>query len=243
MADIINGTLIPFLGTTLGSACVFFLKGNIHPRVEKAFTGFAAGVMVAASFWSLLLPAIDGSARLGIYRFFPALTGLWLGFILMLLLDRYIPANRDGDISKMLFLAVTLHNVPEGMAVGVILAGLAQNSGEITAAAAFSLSLGIAIQNFPEGAIISLPLKAKGVGKGKAFLLGALSGAAEPVAAIITFLLAGFAIPLIPYFLAFAAGAMFYVVAEELLKESSHTGTVFFGLGLTLMMIIDCITG
>lgn len=243
MADIINGMLIPFMGTALGSACVFFLKGKMHPRVEKAFTGFAAGVMVAASFWSLLLPAIEESAHLGIYRFLPSLTGMWLGFILMLALDRYIPAKKDGDISKMLFLAVTLHNIPEGMAVGVILAGLTQNSGTITAAAAFSLSLGIAIQNFPEGAIISLPLKAKGVSKGTAFLLGALSGAAEPVAAVITFLLAGSVIPLIPYFLAFAAGAMFYVVAEELLKESSHVGTVFFGLGLTLMMIIDCITG
>lgn len=243
MAEIINGLFIPFLGTALGSACVFFLKGELKESVRRAFTGFAAGVMVAASFWSLLVPSIEQSRHLGSLCFLPAVAGLWLGFIFLLLLDIIIP-RLTKDASRhpsMLFLAVTLHNVPEGMAVGVVLAGLEAHNPDITAASALALSLGIAFQNFPEGAIISLPLRAGGTGKGKSFLGGALSGLAEPIAAVITLLLAGTVTPLIPYFLSFAAGAMFYVVAEELLKENSHTGTVFFAAGITLMTVIDCL--
>ena len=244
MAEIINGILIPFLGTALGAMCVFFLKGTLKENLKKAFNGFAAGVMVAASFFSLLLPSVEQSEGLGIFSFFPAVFGLCLGFGFLLLLDIVIPRITEGcKASKrpsMLFLAVTLHNIPEGMAVGVVLAGLSADSGDITAASALALSLGIAFQNFPEGAIISLPLHAKGEGKMRSFLWGALSGAAEPVAAVCTLLLAGLVVPLIPYFLSFAAGAMFYVVAEELLKENSHMGTVFFAVGISLMTVISC---
>ena len=222
MAEIINGILIPFLGTALGAMCVFFLKGTLKENLKKAFNGFAAGVMVAASFFSLLLPSVEQSEDLGIFSFFPAVFGLCLGFGFLLLLDIVIP------------------RITEGMAVGVVLAGLSADSGDITAASALALSLGIAFQNFPEGAIISLPLRAKGEGKMRSFLWGALSGAAEPVAAVCTLLLAGLVVPLIPYFLSFAAGAMFYVVAEELLKENSHMGTVFFAVGISLMTVISC---
>ena len=244
MAEIINGILIPFLGTALGAACVFFLMGELKENLRKAFNGFAAGVMVAASFFSLLVPSIEQSESLGFFCFFPAVFGLCLGFGFLLLLDIVIPHinERCGAFKRpsMLFLAVTLHNVPEGMAVGVVLAGLAAESGDITAASALALSLGIAFQNFPEGAIISLPLRAKGKGRFESFLWGALSGLAEPVAAVCTLLLAGLVVPLIPYFLSFAAGAMFYVVAEELLKDNSHVGTVFFAVGISLMTVISC---
>ncbi len=244
MAEIINGILIPFLGTALGAACVFFLKGALKENLRKAFNGFAAGVMVAASFFSLLLPSIEQSEDLGVFCFFPAVLGLCLGFGFLLLLDIVIPRMTEirgaSKRPSMLFLAVTLHNIPEGMAVGVVLAGLSADEPGITAASALALSLGIAFQNFPEGAIISLPLRAKGKGRWNSFLWGALSGAAEPVAAVCTLLLAGLVVPLIPYFLSFAAGAMFYVVAEELLKENSHIGTVFFALGISLMTVISC---
>jgi len=249
LVQIINGMLIPFVGTALGAACVFFLKKDLSPRVQKGFQGGAAGVMVAASFFSLLVPCIEQSEGMGKLKFVPAAAGLWTGFLFLMLLDIIIPkiyasAKADGGKSKrttMLFLAVTLHNVPEGMAVGAVLAGLAEGDAGITAAAAVTLSLGIAFQNFPEGAIISLPLKAKGMRKGKAFLWGALSGAAEPVAAVATFLLAGVLTPLIPCLLSFAAGAMIFVVVEELMTENSRTGNIFFAIGFTLMLITDCI--
>ena len=230
--------LIPFVGTALGAACVFFLKKDLSPRVQKGFQGGAAGVMVAASFFSLLLPAIEQSEGMGKLKFIPAAAGLWLGFLFLMLLDVIIPKIYK---ELMLFLAVTLHNVPEGMAVGAVLAGLAEGDAGITAAAAVTLSAGIAFQNFPEGAILSLPLTAKGMGKGKAFMWGALSGAAEPVSAGITFLLVGVLTPLIPYFLSFAAGAMIFVVVEELMTENSRTGNIFFAIGFTLMLITNCV--
>lgn len=243
MAEIINGILIPFLGTALGSACVFFVKGELKDNIRTAFNGFAAGVMVAASFFSLLAPSIEQSAHLGKLCFFPAVLGLLTGFAFLLLLDIIIPRLTKSATNRpsMLFLAVTLHNIPEGMAVGVVLAGLKTQDPDITAASALALALGIAFQNFPEGAIISLPLRAKGKGKAECFLWGALSGLAEPVAAATTLLLAGLVVPLIPYFLSFAAGAMFYVVAEELLKENTRAGTVFFAAGISLMTVIACV--
>lgn len=252
MAEIINGILIPFLGTVLGAACVFFLKKEFGAQVQKGFEGFAAGVMVAASFWSLLVPSIEQSEHLGKYKFLPAAAGLWAGFLFLLALDKIIPhihryASRAEGIncnlkrSAMLFLAVTLHNIPEGMAVGVVLAGLTQGDASINRAAAVTLSVGIALQNFPEGAIISLPMRAKGNGKAKSFMWGALSGLAEPLAACATFLLAGALAPLIPFFLSFAAGAMLFVVVEELITETTHTGTLLFAVGFTLMMIMDCV--
>ncbi len=223
---------------------MFFLKGGLKESVKKAFNGFAAGVMVAASFFSLLVPSVEQSEHLGKFSFFPAVLGLCLGFGFLLLLDIVIPRITERrEASKrppMLFLAVTLHNIPEGMAVGAVLAGLAAESGDITAVSALALALGIAFQNFPEGAIISLPLRAKGKGRLECFLWGALSGGAEPVAAVCTLLLAGTVVPLMPYFLSFAAGAMFYVVAEELLKENTRTGTVFFAAGISLMTVISC---
>lgn len=233
---------IPFFGTALGAACVFFLKKDLSPRVQKGFRGGAAGVMVEASFFSLLLPCIEQSEGMGKLKFIPAAIGLWAGFLLMMLLDVVIPAlHAHSKNAAMLFLAVTLHNVPEGMAVGAVLAGLADGDAGITSAAAVTLSVGIAFQNFPEGAIISLPLKAKGMGKGKSFLWGALSGAAEPLAAVATFLLAGVLTPMIPYFLSFAAGAMIFVVLEELMTDNSRTGNIFFAIGFTLMLITDCV--
>lgn len=240
MSQLLNGIFIPFLGTCAGAGCVFFIKDRLSQRLKDAFDGFAAGVMTAASFFNLLLPAIEQSNGLGAWQFVPAVTGLWLGVVTLLLLDRALARIRKKCFS-MLFLAVTLHNVPEGMAVGVVLAGLNQSQPVVTAASALALSVGIAFQNFPEGAIISLPLKAKGESRKKAFLLGALSGAAEPAAAVITLLLAGAVTPLIPLFLSFAAGAMFYVVSEELLKDASHTKTVFFGVGLTLILIMNSV--
>lgn len=252
------GLLLPFLGTTLGAACVFFIKDKINDKVQKMLLGFAAGVMIAASVWSLLIPAINQSENMGKLAFVPAAVGLALGIAFLYILDIIIPhLHADSDspegpktrLSKsiMLCLAVTLHNIPEGMAVGVVFAGLlAQNSG-ITLAGALSLSIGIAIQNFPEGAIISMPL-AKESKKGKAFLYGVLSGVVEPIAALITILLTSFIVPLLPYLLAFAAGAMIYVVVEELIPEGSqgeHSNlcTIGFSLGFILMMILDVALG
>ena len=249
--------LIPFLGTSLGAACVFLLKNEIGNKLQKALLGFAAGVMVAASVWSLLIPAMDRSAGMGKLAFVPAAVGLLLGMAFLLILDQVIPHQHldspcpegtpcKAKKSTMLMLAVTLHNIPEGMAVGVVLVGLGSEGG-ITAAAAYALAIGIAIQNFPEGAVISMPMK-EALGKKKAFLYGVLSGIVEPLAAIITLLLARYIVPVLPYLLAFAAGSMLYVVVEELIPESaagkhSNIGTIAFALGFTVMMILDVALG
>ncbi len=255
MTDAFYGILIPFLGTSLGAASVFFLKKALGDRIQRALTGFAAGVMVAASIWSLLIPAMDQSAALGKLAFFPAAVGFWLGILFLLLLDHIIPhlhrnsQQAEGPHSQlqrttMMVLAVTLHNIPEGMAVGVVYAGYLSGTAQITAAGALALSLGIAIQNFPEGAIISMPLRAEGMSKGRAFWGGVLSGIVEPIGAVLTILAAGIIVPALPYLLSFAAGAMLYVVVEELIPEMSqgehsNIGTVFFAVGFSLMMVLD----
>ena len=256
--QVAEGLLIPFLGTSLGAAMVFFLKKQISGVVQKSLTGFAAGVMVAASFWSLLQPALDSSAAMGSLAFLPAAVGFLVGVGFLLLLDVITPHMHMDSQSEgpkngfrrttKLILAVTLHNIPEGMAVGVVYAGLLSGSTGITAAGALTLSLGIAIQNFPEGAIVSMPLLAEGMPKRKTFLMGVLSGAVEPVAALVTLLAAGLITPVMPYFLAFAAGAMMYVVVEELIPEMSegehsNIGTIAFSLGFVLMMILDVALG
>ncbi len=256
---IIRGIMIPFLGTSLGAAMVFFMKGSLHILVHRALTGFAAGVMVAASIWSLLIPAMDQAAEMGDWAFVPAAAGFWIGILFLLFLDHIIPhlhmnsSECEGpkchlQRTTMLVLAVTLHNLPEGMAVGVVYAGMAEGNTYITAAGALALSLGIAIQNFPEGAIISMPLRAEGVGKPKAFLYGVLSGVVEPIGALATILAASVVLPALPYLLSFAAGAMIYVVVEELIPEMSsgkhsNIGTLFFALGFTLMMALDVALG
>lgn len=253
------GLLLPFIGTTLGSACVFFMKGQMKPLIQKILLGFASGVMVAASVWSLLIPSMEMSESMGKYAFIPAAAGFLLGILFLLVMDQVVPHLHMGaeksegpkcSLKKttMLVLAVTLHNIPEGMAVGVVFAGMLSQNTEITMAGAFALAIGIAIQNFPEGAIISMPLKSEGTGKGKAFLYGMLSGAVEPVAAGITILLAGFITPVLPYLLSFAAGAMLYVVVEELIPEASegehsNIGTIGFAAGFVLMMILDVALG
>ena len=256
---VFEGIIIPFLGTALGSACVFFMKKELGRTVQRALTGFAGGVMVAASIWSLLIPAMNLSAGKGRLAFLPAFIGFWLGILFLLLLDKIIPhlhmnaEKAEGPKSKakkttMMVLAVTLHNIPEGMAVGVVLAGLFSGSTEITVGAAMALSIGIAIQNFPEGAIISMPLHAEGKSKAKAFLDGTLSGAVEPIGALLTVLFAGLFVPAMPYLLSFAAGAMVYVVVEELIPEMSagehsNVGVLMFALGFTLMMALDVALG
>ena len=253
------GILIPFLGTTLGSACVFFMKKSLSDLVRRSLAGFAAGVMVAASIWSLLIPAIEQSEDMGKLSFLPAFIGFWVGVLFLLLLDRLIPhlhvgsEQAEGPKSKlgrttMMVLAVTLHNIPEGMAVGVVYAGFLAGNTQITAASALALSLGIAIQNFPEGAIISMPLRAEGIRKSRAFLGGMLSGVVEPIGAVLTLLAAQFVIPALPYLLSFAAGAMLYVVVEELIPEMSqgrhsNLGTVFFAVGFSVMMVLDVALG
>ena len=253
------GILIPFLGTTLGSACVFFMKKSLSDLVRRSLAGFAAGVMVAASIWSLLIPAIEQSESMGKLSFLPAFIGFWGGVLFLLLLDRLIPhlhvgsEQSEGPKSKlgrttMMVLAVTLHNIPEGMAVGVVYAGFLSGNTQITAASALALSLGIAIQNFPEGAIISMPLRAEGEKKSKAFLGGVLSGVVEPIGAVLTIVAAQFIIPALPYLLSFAAGAMLYVVVEELIPEMSqgrhsNLGTVFFAIGFNVMMVLDVALG
>ena len=253
------GILIPFLGTTLGSACVFFMKKSLSDLVRRSLAGFAAGVMVAASIWSLLIPAIEQSEDMGKLSFLPAFIGFWVGVLFLLLLDRLIPhlhvgsEQAEGPKSKlgrttMMVLAVTLHNIPEGMAVGVVYAGFLAGNTQITAASALALSIGIAIQNFPEGAIISMPLRAEGVRKSRAFLGGMLSGVVEPIGAVLTLLAAQFVIPALPYLLSFAAGAMLYVVVEELIPEMSqgrhsNLGTVFFAVGFSVMMVLDVALG
>ncbi|MBR2645474.1 MAG: ZIP family metal transporter [Clostridia bacterium] len=254
-----QGLLIPFLGTALGSACVFFMKKELSRSVQRALTGFAGGVMVAASIWSLLIPAMQQSAGKGKWAFLPAVTGFWLGVLFLLLLDHVIPhlhrgiGQAEGPKSRlkrttMMVLAVTLHNIPEGMAVGVVYAGLISGSGEITIGGALALAIGITIQNFPEGAIISMPLHAEGKSKLRAFTDGALSGAVEPVGALLTVLFASLFVPAMPYLLSFAAGAMLYVVVEELIPEMSagehsNIGVVLFAVGFTLMMALDLALG
>ena len=257
--QIIYGILIPFIGTTAGAACVFFLRRQPHFLVQRSLTGFAAGVMTAASVWSLLIPAMEQSEGLGRLGFVPAAAGFLLGILFLLFLDCVIPhqhMNSDApeggrsSLSKntMLLLAVTLHNIPEGMAVGVVYAGLASGGASIAAASALALSLGIAIQNFPEGAIISMPLRAEGMKKGRAFWGGVLSGIVEPIGAVLTILAAGIVVPALPYLLSFAAGAMLYVVVEELIPEMSqgqhsNVGTVFFAVGFSVMMVLDVALG
>lgn len=257
--DAFWGILIPFLGTSLGAGCVFFLKKSLSDGIQRALTGFAAGVMVAASIWSLLIPAMEQAADLGRLAFFPAAVGFWMGILFLLLLDHLIPHLHQNSLqaegpksqlqrTTMMVLAVTLHNIPEGMAVGVVYAGYLAGTAQITAAGALALSLGIAIQNFPEGAIISMPLRAEGMKKGRAFWGGVLSGIVEPIGAVLTILAAGIVVPALPYLLSFAAGAMLYVVVEELIPEMSqgqhsNVGTVFFAVGFSVMMVLDVALG
>ena len=255
----IFGILIPFLGTSLGAACVFFMKKSLGEGVQRALTGFAAGVMVAASVWSLLLPAIEQASGMGRWSFVPAAVGFWVGVVFLLALDHIIPhlhrnsRQVEGPQSRlsrttMMVLAVTLHNIPEGMAVGVVYAGYLAGNAQISAAGALALALGIAIQNLPEGAIISMPLRAEGMSKCRAFVSGVLSGIVEPIGAALTILAATAIVPALPYLLSFAAGAMLYVVVEELIPEMSqgtHTnvGTIFFAIGFSLMMVLDVALG
>ena len=256
--DIAIGILIPFIGTSLGAAMVFVLKQNISENLQKILTGFAAGVMVAASFWSLLEPALESSAALGSLSFLPSAVGFLIGVGFLLFLDEVTPHmpfdhQEEGPKTGLkrttkLILAVTLHNIPEGMAVGVVYAGFLSGSAGITSAGALALALGIAIQNFPEGAIVSMPLRAEGMNKGMTFLFGVLSGIVEPIAAFITIIAAGAVVPVMPYLLAFAAGAMMYVVVEELIPEMSegkhsNWGTIAFSFGFVLMMVLDVALG
>lgn len=257
--NIAKGLLIPFLGTTLGALCVLFMKKEMNNQVRKALTGFAAGVMVAASIWSLLIPSIDQSSSMGKMAFVPATVGFWLGILFLLFLDTVTPhLHMNGDEPEgpksdlknttKLVLAVTIHNIPEGMAVGVVYAGLLAEQTEITMFGALALSLGIAIQNLPEGAIVSMPLRSQGMSRSKACLCGIISGVVEPFAALITILLSSILVPLLPYFLSFAAGAMLYVVVEELIPEMaegkhSNTGTMMFAVGFSIMMVLDVALG
>lgn len=257
--EVLRGIFIPFLGTLLGSACVFFMSGKMNRTLQRALTGFAGGVMVAASIWSLLIPAMNYSEDLGKLSFIPAAVGFWFGILFLLLLDKIIPhlhmnsETAEGPKSQlkrtsMLVLAVVLHNLPEGMAVGVIFAGRLAGSTAVTAAGALALAIGIAIQNFPEGAIISMPLASESMKKSKAFIYGVFSGIVEPVGAFLTIIASGIVVPLLPYLLSFAAGAMIYVVVEELIPEMSHgkhsnVGTVMFAVGFSIMMILDVALG
>ncbi|MBQ9329546.1 MAG: ZIP family metal transporter [Oscillibacter sp.] len=257
MGQVTMGLLIPFLGTSLGAGCVFFLRRDMGRELRRALQGFAAGVMTAASVWSLLLPAMEQAAEQGELPVVPAVGGFWLGVLFLLLLDRWVPhlhlgseepEGPESPLSKTakLLLAVTIHNIPEGMAVGVVYAGYL--SGGITAMGALSLALGIAIQNVPEGAIISLPLAAEGFGRRRAFGWGVLSGAVEPVGAAVTVLATALVLPVLPLLLSFAAGAMLYVVVEELIPEMSqgphsNTGTLSFAAGFTVMLALDVLLG
>ncbi len=253
--NLIIGLLIPFLGTTLGSAMVFIMKDKMNLKVEKVLLGFASGVMIAASVWSLIIPSIDMAKSQGTIAWMPATVGFLLGIIFLLILDSLIPHlhlesdKPEGIKAKlkkttMMVFAVTLHNIPEGMAVGVTFAGALIGNAGVTLTGAFALAIGIAIQNFPEGAIISMPLKSEGMSKPKAFLYGTLSGAVEPIGAIFTILLTNCILPVLPYIMSFAAGAMIYVVVEELIPESqagshSNLGTVGVAIGFVLMMVLD----
>ena len=257
--SVVWGVLIPFIGTAAGAASVFFLRKQIGANLQRIFTGFAAGVMVAASVWSLLIPAMEMCEEMGKLSFFPALTGFLLGILFLLFMDRLVPHLHIGsdkpegsksDLSRtaMLMLVVTIHNLPEGAACGAIFAGVLSGEGTVTMAGAITLAIGIAIQNFPEGAIISLPLRSEGNSRGKSFLLGTLSGVVEPLGAVVAILLASIVNPVLPYLLAFAAGAMIYVVVEELIPEASegehsNLGTIAFAVGFALMMMLDVALG
>lgn len=259
MNGLVVGILLPFVGTTLGAACVFLMKNKFAPKLQKALTGFAAGIMVAASVWSLLIPSIEMTGKEGILSLIPAIVGFMVGILFLLFLDNIIPHQHlDSDQSEgpeshlsktaKLVLAITLHNIPEGMAVGVALAGAMENNSFMPMAGAVALSIGIAIQNFPEGAIVSMPLRAAGNSRMKSFVMGTLSGIVEPAGAIITILLASIVVPVLPYLLAFAAGAMIYVVVEELIPETqegthSNMGTIGFAIGFLLMMALDVLLG
>ena len=259
MRNVAIGILIPFLGTTLGSAMVFLMRDKINLKVQKLLLGFASGVMIAASIWSLIIPSINMSEEQGKIAWIPATVGFLLGVVFLLILDSAIPhlhlgtKKPEGIKSKlknatMMILAVTLHNIPEGMAVGVVFAGVLAQNTSITLVGAFALSIGIAIQNFPEGAIISMPLKSEGISKTKSFLYGILSGIVEPIGAIVTILLTSVVTPVLPYLLSFAAGAMIYVVVEELIPESqvgehSNIGTIGVAIGFVIMMILDVSLG
>ena len=256
---ILIGILLPFLGTVLGSAMVFLVKGEINIKIQKLLLGFAAGVMIAASIWSLIMPSIELSEHLGKLAFLPAAIGFLLGIAFLLLLDSIIPhlhinsQKPEGVKSTfkkrtMLMLSVTLHNIPEGMAVGVVLAGAIYGNELLSISSALVLAAGIAIQNFPEGAVISMPLLSDGVSKPKSFLYGTLSGIVEPIAAALTLVLTSFISPILPYILAFAAGAMIYVVVEELIPESqegshSNIATIGCAIGFVIMMILDISLG
>lgn len=254
------GLLLPFLGTTFGAACVFFLRRDLSDGIQRGLTGFAAGVMTAASIWSLLIPAIDRSAELGKWAFLPAVTGFWIGVLFLLALDHIIPhlhrssGQPEGPSSQlrrttMLVLAVTLHNIPEGMAVGLSFALAAQHGEEaVLYTSALALAIGIGIQNFPEGAAVALPLRQEGMSRTKAFLCGSLSGAVEPIFGVLTVLLAGSIQPFMPWMLSFAAGAMMYVVVEELIPEAhlgehSNVGTLGVMAGFLIMMVLDVALG
>lgn len=259
MNGLIVGILIPFAGTALGSACVFLMRRHMPALVQKALSGFAAGVMVAASVWSLLIPSIEMTGRTGFASIVPAVVGFMVGILFLLFLDDVIPHQHvDSNVSEgpkshlsktsKLVFAITLHNIPEGMAVGVALAAALENNLYLPMAGAIALSIGIAIQNFPEGAIVSMPLRAAGNSRLRSFVIGVMSGVVEPVGAIITILLASAIVPVLPYLLAFAAGAMMYVVVEELIPETqegkhSNIGTIGFAIGFLLMMILDVLLG
>ena len=257
--EAVYGVLLPFLGTSLGAACVFGMRQGLSDGIQRGLTGFAAGGMQAAAVRGPLVPGLDPSAGLGKWSFVPAAAGFWLGILFLLALDHIIPhlhrgsSQPEGPVSRlsrstMLVLAVTLHNIPEGMAVGVVYAGYLAGDGEITAMGALGLSLGIAIQNFPEGAIISMPLRAEGAGKLRAFAGGVASGIVEPIGALLTILAAGLVVPALPYLLSFAAGAMIYVVVEELIPEMSqgshsNIGVLSFAAGFSVMMVLDVALG
>lgn len=259
MNGLILGILIPFLGTALGAACVFLMRRHMPQMLQKALTGFAAGVMVAASVWSLLIPSIEMTGKSGFASIVPAVIGFMVGILFLLFLDDVVPhqhidSNESegpkshlSKTSKLVF-AITLHNIPEGMAVGVALAAALENNAYLPMAGALALSIGIAIQNFPEGAIVSMPLRAAGNSRRKSFVIGVLSGVVEPIGAVVTILLASAIVPILPYLLAFAAGAMMYVVVEELIPETqegkhSNIGTIGFAIGFLLMMILDVLLG
>lgn len=259
MNGLLVGILLPFIGTTLGAACVFMMRQNMNRLLQKGLTGFAAGVMVSASVWSLLIPSIEMTGKSGIASVIPAIIGFIIGILFLLFLDEIIPHQHiESNISEgpkshlsrtsKLVFAVTLHNIPEGMAVGVALAAALEHNTYMPMAGAVALSVGIAIQNFPEGAIVSMPLHTAGNSRRKSFLIGTLSGIVEPIGAVVTILLASLVIPVLPYLLAFAAGAMMYVVVEELIPETqegkhSNIGTIGFAVGFLLMMALDVTLG
>lgn len=259
MNGLVLGLLLPFVGTTLGAACVLFMKKELPMRLQKLLTGFAAGVMVAASVWSLLIPSIEMTGKEGFMSILPAIIGFSIGIGFLLLLDVIVPhqhidnTESEGPVSHLsktakLVFAVTLHNIPEGMAIGVALAAAMEQNAYMTMAGAVALSVGIAIQNFPEGAIVSMPLRSAGNSRGKSFVMGTLSGAVEPIGAVLTIILASIVVPVLPYLLAFAAGAMMYVVVEELIPETqdgahSNLGTIGFAIGFLLMMVLDVVLG